>query len=180
MHSFIGFSQTDGKQIFKVNCASCHTLGKGRLVGPDLENVLQRREESWIREFIHSSTTMVAEGDSVAVALFEEYNFIPMPDQTINEEEISAVLNYISKETEQKKVTLNEIQKKEEAPKKVSTGKVWFKELASNPMNWLAATTLLIMFTVLFSMLNVIKVLSQKILMLEKGNSLNDDGQKAK
>lgn len=176
MHSFIGFGQIDGKQIFKVNCASCHTIGKGKLVGPDLKDVLQRREENWLRKFIKSSTAMVAEGDSVATALFQEYNFIPMPNQTISEEEISAVLNYLSEDLEQKKVATNQIQKKEKTPKSSNSQKVWFEELISEPRNWLAATIFLVMITILFSMLNVIKVLSQKIIMLEKKDKLSDKG----
>ena len=28
---------------FKTNCMSCHTIGGGRLVGPDLKDVSQRR-----------------------------------------------------------------------------------------------------------------------------------------
>lgn len=180
MHSFIGFNQIDGKQIFKTNCASCHTVGKGRLVGPDLKNILLRREEDWVRKFIKSSTTMISEGDSVAMALLQEYNFIPMPNQTVNEEEISAILNYVSDESEQEEAAVNQIQKKETASNKLNHQNNWFKELASDPTNWLAAIILFIMFAALFSMLNVINVLSQKIIMQEKKNKISDDNRKVK
>ena len=29
------FAQPDGAKIFKQNCTACHTIGGGRLVGPD-------------------------------------------------------------------------------------------------------------------------------------------------
>ena len=36
------FAQADGEQIFKTNCVSCHTIGGGRLIGPDLEGVTKK------------------------------------------------------------------------------------------------------------------------------------------
>jgi hypothetical protein len=40
-------SAREGEQIFVEKCTACHTIGKGRLVGPDLSGVTTRREESW-------------------------------------------------------------------------------------------------------------------------------------
>ena len=31
-------------QYFRQNCASCHTIGGGRLTGPDLKDVTKRKE----------------------------------------------------------------------------------------------------------------------------------------
>jgi mono/diheme cytochrome c family protein len=38
---------------------------------------------------------MVSAGDSLAVALFEEYNKIPMPDNNMSDDEILSILSYI-------------------------------------------------------------------------------------
>ncbi|MCB0429847.1 MAG: cytochrome c, partial [Flavobacteriales bacterium] len=35
-------AQPNGEEIFKANCKSCHTIGKGPLIGPDLKDVETR------------------------------------------------------------------------------------------------------------------------------------------
>lgn len=84
-----------GQQTFQTLCSACHTIGGGSLVGPDLKGVEERRSEAWIIGFVQHSQQMVASGDADAVAIFEEYNRIPMPDQPLNEAEILAVLDYV-------------------------------------------------------------------------------------
>ena len=37
---------------FRLNCTSCHTIGGGRLVGPDLLNVTERKDRAWLARFI--------------------------------------------------------------------------------------------------------------------------------
>lgn len=90
----------DGAELFKVNCAVCHTVGKGTLLGPDLGNVQMRRDNDWIYSFIRSSQTMISNGDETAVALFEKFNKIPMPDQSaLTDADITALLAYIKSES---------------------------------------------------------------------------------
>jgi len=84
----------DGAQLFKA-CAVCHQIGKGRLVGPDLYQVTQRRDREWLLKFIRNSQEVVLSGDATAVKLFEEHNKIPMPPANLNDEQINAVLDYI-------------------------------------------------------------------------------------
>jgi mono/diheme cytochrome c family protein len=91
------FSQmADGKKLFGVNCSVCHTLGAGKLIGPDLAGILERRDRNWIVRFIRSSQTMITNGDKQAVAVFEDYDKMIMPDQTtLSDTEIEAILAYI-------------------------------------------------------------------------------------
>ena len=91
-------AQESGKEIFQKSCAACHSIGGGRLVGPDLKGVNDRRPEDWLLKFTKSSQTLVKSGDKTAVALFEEFNKIPMPDQALSDEQIKKVLAHI-KET---------------------------------------------------------------------------------
>ncbi|MCK5448497.1 MAG: cytochrome c [Gemmatimonadetes bacterium] len=84
-----------GQQTFQTLCSACHTIGGGSLVGPDLKGVEERRSEAWIIGFVQHSQQMVASGDADAMAIFEEYNRIPMPDQPLTEAEILAVLDYV-------------------------------------------------------------------------------------
>ena len=84
-----------GQQTFQTLCAMCHTLGGGRLVGPDLQGVTDRHTEEWIIEFVQHSQQMIAAGDPDAVAIFEEYGRIMMPDQPLSADEVRAVVAYL-------------------------------------------------------------------------------------
>ena len=88
-------AQESGKEIFQKSCAACHSIGGGRLVGPDLKGVNDRRPEDWLLKFTKSSQTLVKSGDKTAMALFEEFNKIPMPDQALSDEQIRKVLAHI-------------------------------------------------------------------------------------
>ncbi|MCK9400076.1 MAG: c-type cytochrome [Bacteroidales bacterium] len=89
------FSQApDGAQLFQA-CAICHYIGKGKLIGPDLYQVTQRRDREWLIRFIRNSQEVVQSGDEYAVKLFEQHNKLPMPPFAYSDEQINAVLNYI-------------------------------------------------------------------------------------
>jgi mono/diheme cytochrome c family protein len=94
---FLGaaWAQSPGKQTFNTACAACHSLGGGRLVGPDLEGVYDRRTDEWVLNFVKSPMAMKNSGDADAVALFEEYNGLVMPDAYISDVQITEVLAYI-------------------------------------------------------------------------------------
>ena len=89
-------AQEKAEVAFKQNCAACHSIGKGRLVGPDLSDVHKRRTESWLLNFIKSSQTVIKSGDQTADSLFRAYNLILMPDQTtLSSGDIKDILIYI-------------------------------------------------------------------------------------
>jgi cytochrome c551/c552 len=83
-----------GEEIFNSGCHACHTIGGGRLIGPDLLGVSERRSEEWLVEFVQHSQSMVEAGDPVAVSLYEEHNKVVMPDQAVTKAEILAVTEY--------------------------------------------------------------------------------------
>ncbi len=84
------------EQLFTTKCGICHTIGKGRLVGPDLLNVHEKRSDEWLLEYVRSSQTMIKKGDPDAVAIFEEFNGILMPDPLISDDEITSIIGYIA------------------------------------------------------------------------------------
>ena len=89
----------DGKTIFGQNCAACHTVGGGRLVGPDLQGVNYKRDAEWLTKFIQSSQALIKSGDPEAVEIFEQYNKMIMPDQGVSASEVSAIVAYIKGES---------------------------------------------------------------------------------
>ena len=87
--------QLEGAVYFKQLCAACHTINGGILVGPDLVNVQERRSDEWLQKFITSSQTLINSGDEDAVAVFEQFNKIVMPDPPFSADQIAAVIVYI-------------------------------------------------------------------------------------
>ena len=87
--------QLEGAAYFKQLCAACHTINGGILVGPDLANVQERRSDEWLQKFIASSQTLINSGDEDAVAVFEQFNKIVMPDPPFSADQIAAVIVYI-------------------------------------------------------------------------------------
>jgi len=69
----------DAAADFRQNCASCHTVGGGRLTGPDLRNVTQRKDRDWLTRFITDPRAMIDAGDPYAVQLMQEARNAVMP-----------------------------------------------------------------------------------------------------
>lgn len=82
-----------GKELFQnKGCVACHTIGKGKLTGPDLKGVTERREGEWLEKWLTSPETMILT-DPIAKELLKEF-FVPMPNQGLTEEDIEAILTY--------------------------------------------------------------------------------------
>ncbi|HJO25377.1 MAG: cytochrome c [bacterium] len=93
-------SAIEGKQVFVEKCTACHTIGKGKLVGPDLSGVTVRREDVWLRRQIKEPDQLIAEGDPIVMELLKESNNVPMVPLGLSDTEIEAVIAYL-KSTEQ-------------------------------------------------------------------------------
>ena len=88
----------EGRTIFTSRCAGCHNINKV-LTGPALAGVDKRRSIDWIINFVHSSQTVIKKGDKDAVALFEKFNRIPMPDHAdLTPDNIKSIVAYIQSE----------------------------------------------------------------------------------
>ena len=64
---------------FKQNCSSCHTIGGGRLVGPDLKDITTRQVRDWLVRFILNPQAMIDRGDPYAKQILEESRGVVMP-----------------------------------------------------------------------------------------------------
>jgi mono/diheme cytochrome c family protein len=69
----------EAADYFRDNCMSCHTVGGGRLTGPDLKNVTQRKDREWLIEFIANPQAMLDKGDPYALKLQQEARGVVMP-----------------------------------------------------------------------------------------------------
>lgn len=89
----------DGEKTFKTICVACHTIGKGKLVGPDLAGVNTRRTAKWLLSFMKSPKAMIASGDAIALKLFNDHNKIQMPEPNLTDAQIKNVLAFIKSKT---------------------------------------------------------------------------------
>ncbi|MCH7907987.1 MAG: cytochrome c [Candidatus Hydrogenedentes bacterium] len=64
---------------FQQNCASCHTIGGGRLTGPDLKDVTGRRDREWLKSYILNPQAKMDAGDPYALQLLDEARGVVMP-----------------------------------------------------------------------------------------------------
>jgi mono/diheme cytochrome c family protein len=88
-------SAAEGEALFAQRCTSCHTIGGGTLVGPDLKGVVALRERDWLLRWIATPDKLLADGDPLAVQLLQDYNNVPMPNMALSEAEVQSILVYL-------------------------------------------------------------------------------------
>ena len=92
--SSITINAQDGAALFKQTCSACHSIGKGKLVGPDLKSLNTKRSEAWIISFVKNAQAF-GEKDADAKAVIAEYGY-PMPNQNISDADIKAIITHIA------------------------------------------------------------------------------------
>ncbi len=68
----------EAADFFRQNCTSCHTIGGGRLTGPDLKGVLTRKDREWLARFVQNPQAMMDQGDPYALQLRQEARDVVM------------------------------------------------------------------------------------------------------
>jgi len=91
-----------GESLFRTRCSACHAIGAGDglvRTGPNLAGVIEWRDRAWLERWIREPDRMLAEGDTLALTLFEANRRVPMPNMRLNELEVAAVIEYVEDES---------------------------------------------------------------------------------
>lgn len=101
--SAVAMRDAHGQEIadyFRQNCASCHTIGGGRLTGPDLKDVNTRQDRDWLVNFIQDPMAVLNSGDPYAAKLKQEARGALMPTiPGMTRERADALLQLIEQES---------------------------------------------------------------------------------
>jgi mono/diheme cytochrome c family protein len=85
---------------FRQSCMSCHTVGGGRLVGPDLKSVEERQNREWLNGLIMDTKGVLAGGDAYALKLKDEAGGVVMPPIVgMTRAQAEAILDLIAAES---------------------------------------------------------------------------------
>ena len=88
-----------GEDLFITRCTSCHTIGQGDKLGPDLLHVVDNRDRLWLMRWLQEPDIMLEEKDPLALALYTQYNNVPMPNLKLSGADILALIQYMQEET---------------------------------------------------------------------------------
>src|SRR5687767_4981402 len=92
-----------GAKVFNVKgCMACHTIGKGRLAGPDLAGLLERRDVGWVQKWLKDPAPMF-ESDSIAIAMLKEYKGVKMPNMKLTDEQVEQLIYYMVEQGQKSK-----------------------------------------------------------------------------
>jgi protein SCO1/2 len=86
-----------GHYLFYARCATCHTIGKGDGIGPDLMGVTENRDRKWLIRWLRAPDKMLAERDPIAMDLFYKFKQVPMPNLRLSQEDVLALMDYMEK-----------------------------------------------------------------------------------
>lgn len=85
----------DGQKLFTEKCRGCHSIGAGKMVGPDLQDVTKRRDAAWLKSFIQNPSTLISNGDPTAAQLLAEYK-MQMPGLGLSTVEVDSIIKYLA------------------------------------------------------------------------------------
>lgn len=88
-------NNSPGAYLFRTRCLSCHSIGGGDRLGPDLAGVAASRPAPWLARWIREPDRMIAERDPTALALMARYRNLPMPNLGLAESEVADIIEYM-------------------------------------------------------------------------------------
>jgi cytochrome c2 len=86
-----------GREVFVAKgCNTCHAVGGGTVIGPDLQGVASRRDAEWLRAWLADPAAMIRSHPDLA-SWPAAYGNIIMPNQNLSSREIDALIAYLGK-----------------------------------------------------------------------------------
>ncbi|MBV1919043.1 MAG: SCO family protein [Pseudomonadales bacterium] len=89
---------TTGELLFRTRCSSCHSVDgveEAGDIGPDLVGVVERRDKTWLVNWLRAPDQMIADKDPLALALLKKYNNLAMPNLRLNKQETVDLMEYM-------------------------------------------------------------------------------------
>ena len=93
--------QKDGRYLFALHCAACHTIGHGDKIGPDLQGVANVRDPQWLAKQIATPDEMLDSKDPIATALWNKYKHVNMPNLRLDHGEVQLIIDFLKDPTKQ-------------------------------------------------------------------------------
>lgn len=86
-----------GRALFtEKGCQGCHSIGRGKMAGPDLLNVTQRAPVDWLRRFLRDPKALHDAGDARTVAMVEQHHGFVMPNFRLKDDEINSIIHFLA------------------------------------------------------------------------------------
>lgn len=101
--------KTGGQTLFEAHCLTCHGLHNAA-TGPALNDITSKRPLPWLIDFIKSSQSLIARGDTAAYNIYKQYYQIIMPDQPLVDSQIIQILQYIQENSKSADLTVDSYQ----------------------------------------------------------------------
>ena len=95
----VAVATDEGAQLYRTRCASCHAIGGGDGLGPDLLMVSSRRSPKWLARFIREPDKMLAEKDPIATPMVVKFRNLPMPNLQLSQKNVAELLAFIDLES---------------------------------------------------------------------------------
>ena len=114
---------------FKQNCYSCHTIGGGRLTGPDLMGLQERQSRDWLVNWINDPEGVLKSGDPYASKIQKEARGAVMArSPSMTRELAGALVDLIEAESKLEKSQFAGIQVSDRAllPEDIEEGRALF------------------------------------------------------
>jgi mono/diheme cytochrome c family protein len=87
----------DTAAFYKRKCGACHSIGGGRLLGPDLKDVESRKDRKWLKQFLLNPKATLDQGDAYGKQILSEAHGMVMPKVSgIDEAMADALLDFIA------------------------------------------------------------------------------------
>ena len=83
-----------GKELFEAKCTSCHSIGGGDGVGPDLKGVGTRRDAAWLVQIITGPDQLTARKDPTQLALAKKFG-MEMPNLGVGRDDALKIVSFL-------------------------------------------------------------------------------------